>query len=138
METMEPAAASEPRGVLGTGVGERRAAVRFPIEQEVRYKIVKPRSIEVGTGRTINMSSQGVLFTVERPLANGEFMELAIDWPAPLENGCPLKLVTCGPVVRSEQTRAAISIDRYEFRLRGIVRGLNGERPNRPSRPPQS
>lgn len=98
---------------------DRRSAVRFPIEQQVRYKVFNRNTIELGTGRTVNMSSNGVLFTTERVLAPGERLEVSINWPAQLDNKCPLKLVTSGRVVRSEGGRAAIAIDRYEFRTQG-------------------
>ncbi len=98
---------------------DRRTAVRFPIEQDVRYKIFTRSTIEVGSGRTINMSSTGVLFTTERILMPGERLELAVAWPAHLDNRCALKLVTTGRVVRSEDGRAAIAIERYEFRTQG-------------------
>ncbi len=101
---------------------DRRAAVRFPIEQEVRYKVFSRTTIEVGTGRTVNMSSNGVLFTTERMLVPGERLEVSVNWPAHLDNKCPLKLVTTGRVVRSDQGRAAIAIERYEFRTQGISR----------------
>jgi hypothetical protein len=91
------------------------------MELELQYKILDLTSVEVGLGRTINMSSTGVLFMAERRFAVGDLLELAIEWPLPLENGCPLKLITVGRVVRSEDARAAIAIGRYEFRLRGGI-----------------
>jgi hypothetical protein len=99
---------------------DRRTAVRFPIEQDVRYKVFTRNTIEVGLGRTINMSSNGVLFTTERPLAVGERVEVAVNWPAQLDNKCPLKLVTTGRIVRGGTGQAAIAIERYEFRTQGI------------------
>lgn len=99
---------------------DRRSAVRFPIEQDVRYKVFNRNTIEVGSGKTINMSSNGVLFTTERTLTPGERLEVAVNWPAHLDNKCPLKLVTTGRVIRSEDGRAAIAIERYEFRTQGI------------------
>ena len=98
---------------------DRRCAVRFPIEQDVRYKVFNRNSIEIGAGKTVNMSSNGLLFTTERALATGERLEVAVNWPAQLDNKCPLKLVTTGRVVRSEGGRAAIAIERYEFRTQG-------------------
>ncbi|HEX8984721.1 MAG TPA: PilZ domain-containing protein [Bryobacteraceae bacterium] len=103
-----------------TDNADRRSAVRFPIEQEVRYKVFNRNTIEVGSGRTVNMSSNGVLFTTERALAVGERLEVAVNWPAQLDHRCPLKLVTTGRVVRSDGDRAAIAIERYEFRTRGM------------------
>ncbi len=106
--------------VRDTDNADRRSAVRFPIEQEVRYKVFNRNTIEVGSGKTINMSSNGVLFTTERALVVGERLEVAVNWPAQLDHKCPLKLVTTGRVVRSEGDRAAIAIERYEFRTQGI------------------
>ncbi len=102
---------------------DRRTAVRFPIEQDVRYKVLTRTRIEVGLSKTVNMSSTGVLFTTERPMAVGEKLEVAVNWPALLDHKCALKLVVTGRVVRSVERTAAIAIDRYEFRTQGI-RGL--------------
>ena len=99
---------------------DRRSAVRLPIEQDVRYKVLARNAVKIGFGKTVNMSSNGVLFTTEKALALGEKLEVAVNWPALLDHKCPLKLVTTGRVVRSENGLAAISIERYEFRTQGI------------------
>jgi hypothetical protein len=103
----------------GTEMVDRRSATRFPMDLEVRYKIAGKHTVELGSGRTINMASSGILFTTERTLAPGERLEVAVNWPAQLDNKCPLKLVIGGRVVRSEAMYAAITIDRYEFRTQG-------------------
>ncbi|MCC6393944.1 MAG: PilZ domain-containing protein [Bryobacterales bacterium] len=96
---------------------ERRAADRFPIEREVRYKIIsKKNGDETGVGSTINISSNGVLFTTEKLLIPGRRLEVSINWPAQLNNKCALKLVARGRVVRFEQGKAAMEIQQYEFR----------------------
>jgi hypothetical protein len=96
---------------------DRRAADRFPIEREVRYKILNRKSVdEVGFGKTINMSSNGVLFSTDQHLLPGKRLELSISWPAQLDSKISLKLVARGRVVRSEEGRAAIEIHQYEFR----------------------
>ncbi len=101
---------------------ERRSAVRFPIEREARYRVYSRSTIEVGAGRTLNMSSTGVLFTTQRSLTPGERVELSVKWPAHLDNKCPLKLVVVGRVVRAAQATAAMIIERYEFRTLGTLR----------------
>jgi hypothetical protein len=99
---------------------DRRAADRYPIEREVRYKVLsKKDGDEAGTGTTINMSSSGVLFTTDHLLIPGKRLELAISWPAQLNGTCALKLVAKGRVVRYEEGRAAIQIQQYEFRTKG-------------------
>jgi hypothetical protein len=96
---------------------DRRAADRFPIEREVRYKILNRKNAdEVGFGKTINMSSNGVLFSTDQHLLPGKRLELSISWPAQLDSKISLKLVARGRVVRSEEGRAAIEIHQYEFR----------------------
>jgi PilZ domain len=96
---------------------DRRAADRFPIEREVRYKILNRKNVdEVGFGKTINMSSNGVLFSTDQHLLPGKRLELSISWPAQLDRKISLKLVARGRVVRSEEGRAAIEIHQYEFR----------------------
>jgi len=87
----------------------------------VRYRVLNKRGgEEAGDGRTINISSSGVLFTSEHMLLPGRRLELAISWPAQLNNKCALKLVARGRVVRFEQGRAAIEIQQYEFRTHSI------------------
>ena len=120
MEQGQIMAMDAARMALQPDVAERRSSVRFPIEQEVRYKVYNRNTIEVGSGRTVNMSSNGVLFTTERALSLGERLEVAVNWPAQLDHKCALKLVTTGRVVRSESGLAAIAIERYEFRTQGI------------------
>ena len=103
-----------------SGEAERRGADRFPIERDVRYRVLSKRNgQEEGTGKTINISSNGVLFTTDKILLPGKRLELSISWPAQLDNKCNLKLVARGRVARLEQGRAAIEIQQYEFRTAG-------------------
>jgi hypothetical protein len=96
---------------------DRRGADRFPIEREVRYKVISKKSAdETGTGRTINMSSNGILFTSDHMLLPGRRLELSVSWPAQLNNQTPLKLVARGRVIRFEGGQTAIEIQQYEFR----------------------
>lgn len=99
---------------------ERRCAQRFPIEQEALYRILDHRAIapESGAGRTIDISSDGVLFETEQRLRSGKRVELSVNWPAALDGGCPLKFVALGRVVRAEDNKAAMHIEQYEFRTR--------------------
>lgn len=96
---------------------DRRGADRFPIEREVRFKIFNRKSTDdVGVGKTLNMSSNGVLFTTDRHLLPGRRLEISINWPAQLNATVALKLVARGRIVRSEEGVAAIEIHQYEFR----------------------
>ena len=104
------------------GLKDRRASSRLPIEREVRYKILgRKKSVTfMGSGKTLNMSSRGILFTTESTLPEGASMEIAISWPVQLDKTTHLKLVVLGELVRSDEGWAVISIQRYEFKTRGL------------------
>ena len=89
--------------------------------REVRYRVLggKHRTTQAGSGRTLNMSGGGVLFTTESTLVAGELVELAVSWPALLNGVLPLKLVARGHLVRIEERQAAIAIEKYEFKTCG-------------------
>jgi hypothetical protein len=107
---------------------DRRQSDRFPIEREVRYRLLsKVSGEEIGDGKTINISSSGVLFTAGHILLPGRRLELSISWPAQLNNQCRLKLVARGRVVRFEDGQAAIEIQQSEFRTQPVLR------PSRPA-----
>jgi hypothetical protein len=96
---------------------DRRRSDRFAIEREIRYRALNKRGgEEAGEGKTVNMSSSGVLFTSGQILRPGRRIELAISWPAQLNNKCALKLVARGRIVRFENGLAAMEIQQYEFR----------------------
>lgn len=102
---------------------ERRTSSRYPIERDVRYRVLNKKSNqESGTGKTVNMSSNGVLFTTGHVLLPGRSLEVSVSWPAQLNATCPLKLVARGRVVRFETGKAAIEIQHYEFRTAGAAR----------------
>ena len=98
---------------------DRRTLGRFPIERELRFRMMSKRNEIVGSGRTINMSSKGLLFKTDRTLMAGKRLEMAISWPAQLDNRCALKLIVRGKIVRAEPGMIAVSIEQYEFRTLG-------------------
>ncbi len=100
---------------------ERRESSRFPIQEELQYRVVNRRvPTSTGVGRTIDMSSSGILFSAAEHIPIGRTLEVSVDWPARLGGICLLKLVAVGPVVRSDGNLTALRIQRYEFRTRGI------------------
>jgi hypothetical protein len=72
-----------------------------------------------GVGQTLNIGSGGILFTTQEKLPTGRMVELSVNWPARLDGTCPLKFVAVGRVIRAEADRAAVRIERYEFKTRG-------------------
>ena len=96
---------------------ERRKSSRFPIERELRYKTLNQRSeILAGNGKTLNISSSGVLFTSDHDLAVGTRLEVSISWPAQLNEKCLLNLVARGRITRHTKGQLALQIQQYEFR----------------------
>jgi len=107
------------------GLPERRGTSRFPVREDVRYRVVHSKTGNIsGSGMTLNIGSGGILFTTVEKLPLGRTVELSVNWPAMLNGNCPLQFVATGRVIRSEDTRAAVRIDRYEFKTRSVS-GLN-------------
>jgi hypothetical protein len=100
-------------------VANRRVTSRFPVKQEIRYRLVESRPAGKGSvGITLNLSRGGVLFTTKKRLPHGHLVEMAIHWPARLGGNYPVQFVASGRVIRSETTHAGVRIERYEFRTR--------------------
>jgi c-di-GMP-binding flagellar brake protein YcgR len=98
---------------------DRRAAQRMSIERDVAVRVLHSKQPETEMrGKTVNISSSGVLFTTDRALILGRRLEISIDWPVKLNEKCALKLVARGRVVRFEGDRAALEILQHEFRTR--------------------
>ena len=96
---------------------ERRAKKRFVMEREIRYRVLEQdKIIATGSGKTLNLSSNGVAFVTENDLPPGSYIEVSIAWPALLENRCPLQLVGYGRVLRSSGRITATTLEQYEFR----------------------
>jgi PilZ domain len=96
---------------------ERRRSSRFPIERELRYKTLNQRAEALGgNGKTLNISSSGVLFTSEHEFPVGTRLEVSISWPAQLNERCLLNLVARGRVTRFSKGQLALQIQQYEFR----------------------
>ena len=95
---------------------DRRSSDRFPMERDIRFTVHGRSGDATGTGTTVNMSSSGVLFTVDQTLLPGPRIDVSISWPAELNKQCALRLVARGRVVRYSSGQAAVEIQQYEFR----------------------
>ena len=109
---------------------ERRSAMRYPIGRNVVIRTPVWRGNQsAGVGRTLNISSRGMLVETDLVLSQGDQVELAIDWPAQLNRDCGLNLMVSGDVVRSLQGAVAVQIRKYQFRTRpvGSARRMRGK-----------
>jgi hypothetical protein len=99
---------------------DQRLNRRYPITLEIEYKLLRKGRVErLGLGRTLNVSSGGVLFEANESLPAGSSIELLMHWPFLLEGVCPLKLVIHGCVVRSDSKGVAVRNKHHEFRTAG-------------------
>jgi len=102
---------------------ERRSHNRYPISLEVEYTLLNGVHIEhLGYGRTVNVSSKGILFEADNALPAGSSIQLAIEWPFLLDGECSLRLHVRGIVIRSDTKYAAVQMAHHEFRTVGVVR----------------
>ena len=97
---------------------ERRATRRFPVALQLEYKALRHAElIREGVGRTINISSGGVLFEADGPLDRDLRLELSIEWPVYYRKSPRLRLMAFGEIVRVHEKEAAVRIARREFRM---------------------
>jgi hypothetical protein len=99
---------------------ERRGSRRFSVELAVEYhSTLKRAPLLVGNGRTVNVSSSGVLFSASTEIPPGTDVRLSMDWPALLDGKWPLQMVIHGRIIRCESDRMAVQFMEYEFRTKG-------------------
>jgi hypothetical protein len=94
---------------------DRRRRTRFPIELGARYATGGRETI-AGTGRTVNISSRGVLLTSSHSLSPDTAIKVAIEWPILIDDVCPLALHIRGTVVRSDAGLIAVRFVTHEMR----------------------
>jgi hypothetical protein len=95
---------------------ERRFKARYPLELNVRYHTFGKSGVIAGEGRTVNLSSSGVLVASSDKMSDGVRLKLTIEWPSLLNGTTPLQLVTFGRVVRSSDSGFAVALEHYQFR----------------------
>lgn len=95
---------------------ERRAHRRYPFQSDVHFRLCRGLSTLDGYGRTMNMSSSGILFSSSQRLPRGTWVTLEVGWPVLLDHRKPIKLVTHGKVVRCEDSLIAVRIRNWDFK----------------------
>ncbi len=96
---------------------ERRLHRRYPITLQIEYRALGGATSQYrcGLGKTVNVSSGGVLFEADDTLPAGGRIKILMDWPVRLDDECPLRLVMWGSVVRRNGRFVAVWVLRYEF-----------------------
>ena len=101
---------------------ERRNRQRFPLSLELRFTVSNGNRQKVqGRGEVVNISSSGVAFRTETPLAPDVSIEASMAWPVALNGDCVLRVTLEGRVMRVENGLSVMRVDRYEFRTGGRV-----------------
>jgi c-di-GMP-binding flagellar brake protein YcgR len=98
---------------------ERRRAGRYSIEREMKWKWHGKRTREAPEhGRTVNISSSGVLFTTSFCLPLGKVVQMGINWPGASQSEDGLQLLAKGRVVRSDAGYTAVEFQQRVFQAR--------------------
>jgi c-di-GMP-binding flagellar brake protein YcgR len=97
-------------------LGERRYNHRYPISLDVQWRLLlRNVTADSGQGRTVDLSSGGILLETGRSLPVGQKVRLVIAWPALPNKISGAELLVSGRVVRSDGNRNAIRIDQHAF-----------------------
>ena len=99
---------------------QRRAKIRYPLAMNMEYQFVGGGNARGGNGRSLNMSSCGVLFKTDVAVPAGVLIVLRIVWPATLNQDVELVLHISGRTVRSDGNLTAVVFGRHEFRTRAV------------------
>src|SRR5579871_3888492 len=95
---------------------ERRSKRRYPLQLNLRYRSISSRMQIAGAGRTVNVSSGGLLIASPHNLAEGNRLHVTVEWPWLLDQATPLQLVAEGRVVRTGESEFAVAFVRHQFR----------------------
>jgi hypothetical protein len=100
---------------------ERRFKFRYPLKLSVRFRFLSGKPNFSAAGRTVNLSSSGVLVVSQHLISQPEIgvparVEMNIQWPSLLEGRIPLQLFAVGIVVRRGASDFAATFERYQFR----------------------
>jgi hypothetical protein len=100
---------------------ERRSKFRYPLDLGVRFRYFAGGSLLFGVGRTVDISSGGVLVGSTRiptphEISVGANVEMSIEWPPLLDGRISLQLFAVGWVVRRGPFDFAASFERYQLR----------------------
>jgi hypothetical protein len=100
---------------------ERRSKNRYPVELNVRYRTLAKGPAPVGIGRTLNVSSGGLLIASEQQIVHdGSRLRLSLEWPTLLDGTTPLQLIAVCRVIRCQPAVFAVRMERYQFRTRKV------------------
>jgi hypothetical protein len=85
----------------------------------VRYRTLSSGPALVGVGRTVNMSSCGLLIATDQAKVRaGAKLQVTVDWPFLLHGITPLQLILACRVIRCQPEQFAVKLEQYQFRTK--------------------
>jgi len=126
---MSPTPTTVPSsGSVGAFPFERRLHQRYPITLDVEYKVPGGNDVRLmGFGRTVNISSRGVLLEISDRLPNRCPIQVSINWPFFLGGSIPLKLLLYGEIVRVAGNTIAAKVTGHTFHTAGHERNKHSQ-----------
>jgi hypothetical protein len=97
----------------------RRLRTRYILGRELRFSYRKGSSMFLGSGRTKDLSNDGIRFETDHEVPRNSEIELRISWPVRLQDVCPLELVVRGPVLRTDNHGSVLKVQTCEFQTCG-------------------
>jgi hypothetical protein len=114
----------QKKGVRGTKqMTERRTARRYDLSLPVIIRIPVEKEISSRNGKTRDISTRGVYFTIDQDLGAGAELDITLTLPAEVTRGSEVFIRAMGKVVRvdrkpengSSRVGVAAVIERYEI-----------------------
>src|SRR5258708_29409882 len=102
---------------------ERRTARRYDLSLPVIIRVPVEKEISSRSGKTRDISTRGVYFTIDQDLGTGAELDITLTLPAEVTRGSEVFIRAMGKVVRidkkpdSETSRVGVAavIERYEI-----------------------
>ena len=104
-------------------MSERRAARRYDLSLPVIISIPVERESSARIGKTLDISTRGVYFTIDRDVSAGAELDMTLTLPAEVTRGSEVLIRATGKVIRVERKPdngslrigVAAVIERYEI-----------------------
>ncbi|MCB1018803.1 MAG: hypothetical protein H6509_01900 [Bryobacterales bacterium] len=94
---------------------------RYQIERPVQYR-VRTSAIPIeGTGRTLNISRNGLLFEPGQNIGVGAKIDMNVQMGDAVGGGAPIVLRVSGVTLRSQGNAVAVSIKKYKLQAKSGV-----------------
>jgi hypothetical protein len=92
---------------------------RYEIERPVEYRVRTPSGPLEGTGKTLNISRNGLLFEPEHNIGVGAKIDMDVKMGDAMGGGAPITLRVHGVTLRTQQGFVAVSIKKYRLQADG-------------------